>query len=120
MKQYTIQLIAEYLAERGADIPGFFDDAMELIRSEAIERNIVFDGYFREKWKIEAEHVMTFDSAYFEDKEKRNLYVYLSALNNHDIYEMVEYIWPIVFDEDLTENFLHREIYFLQEKGVKF
>lgn len=120
MKNFTISLFAEYLAESGDNIDQFYNSCMELIRAEAIEKNIQFDGYYREKWKIEAEHVMTFDSEYFEDPERRNLYVFLSALVNQDIYEFLEYIWPLVFDEDISENFIHREIYLLKEKGVKF
>jgi hypothetical protein len=113
-------LLSEYAAENGENSDEFFSDAMELIRAEAIERNIQFDGYFRSKWEVEAENVMTFDSEYFEDPYKRNLYVYLSALVNQDIYEMLEYIWPFVNDEDLDENIIHREIYFLKELGVQF
>ncbi len=120
MKSDIIFLLGEYAAESGNDMDQFFDSAMELIRSEAIERKIQFDGYFRTRWEIEADNVMSFDSDYFEDKNRRNLYVYLSALINQDIFEMVEYIWPFMQDEDLDENILHREIYFLQEKGVKF
>jgi len=120
MKANTFWLLGEYLADDADNISEFYKDAMELIRSEAIERNIVFDGYFKDKWKIEAENVMTFDSEYFEDSDRRDLYVFLSALVNQDIYDFLEYVWPFVFNEDISENSVHREIYKLQEKGVKF
>jgi len=120
MKSHIISLLSEYAAESGDNTDQFFHNAMELIRAEAIEKGIQFDGYFRAKWELEAENVMTFDSEYFEDPYKRNLYVYLSALVNQDIYEMLEYIWPFVNDEDLDENIIHREIYLLKEKDVKF
>ncbi|WP_288435390.1 hypothetical protein [uncultured Chryseobacterium sp.] len=120
MKANTIWLLGEYLVDDGFGSKEFYNDAMELIRSEAIERDIQFDGYFRMKWEIEAENVMSFDSEYFEDVQRRDLYVFLSGLVNQDIYEFLEYIWPSIFDEDISENNLHREIYKLKEKGVTF
>lgn len=120
MRDFTFNLLAEYLSEADGDLEEFRNNSMEVIRAEAIERNIQFDGYYRTKWEIEADNVMTFDSEYFEDPQRRDLYVFLAALVNHDIYDFLEYIWPLVYDEDISENFIHREIYLLKEKGVKF
>ncbi|MGE8528528.1 hypothetical protein [Chryseobacterium rhizosphaerae] len=120
MKANTMWLLGEYLADSADNIPEFYNDAMELIRAEAIERNIKFDKYFRGKWEIEADNVMTFDQEYFEDQQRRDLYVFLAGLINQDIYEFLEYIWPFAFDEDISENSIQREIYKLKEKGVRF
>lgn len=106
--------------EHAGELDEFFERSIGLIQYEAVQKNIEFDGYFREKWEIEAEHPMTFDEEYFENENRSELYVYLTALVDKDIFNYLHYVWGIVNGEDLNENVLHREIYLLKEKGVTF
>ncbi|MGK6342816.1 hypothetical protein ACMGDK_11290 [Chryseobacterium sp. DT-3] len=121
MDSNNIFEILENLAmDAPEDINDFYETSMGVIHSEAVERKIEFDGYFRTKWEIESNNVMTFDKEYFEDLQRKELYVFLAALIDEDIFEYLEYVWSLYKGEDLTENILHREIYLLKEKGVRF
>lgn len=102
------------------DINDFYESSMGIIHYEAVERKIEFDGYFQNKWEKEAENVISFNQEYFEDRDRGKLYVFLSASVNKDIFDLLHYVWRLVKDEELTDNVLHREIYNLKEKGVKF
>ncbi|WP_073336954.1 hypothetical protein [Chryseobacterium carnipullorum] len=118
--QDTEQVIMNITMDMAEDPEGVYNDVMELIREEAIEKEIEYDGYYRIKWEEEAENVMTFDKDYFENKDRRDLYIFKSALDDKEIFHLLHYIWNLAKGEDLNENILHREIYTLQEKGVKF
>jgi hypothetical protein len=118
--QDTEQVIINITMDMGEDPEGVYNDVMELIREEAIEKEIEYDGYYRSIWEEEAENVMTFNKEYFENKERRDLYVFKAALDDKDIFQLLDYIWNLKNGENLSENILHREIYFLKEKGVGF
>lgn len=97
-----------------------YEDMITFIQYQANEKKIEFDGFFRTKWEIEAEHPMTFNDEYFENEERSELFVYLAAEKDNDVFSWLEYAWNITHDEKLTENVLHQEIYLLKEKGVTF
>lgn len=78
------------------------------------------DGYFRKRWKISADTIFEFDEDYFEDKDRRDLYVFLSALVDKNIFEYLNYIWHHIYHEDLSMEIINTRIYKLKEKGVKF
>ncbi|MEA1849211.1 hypothetical protein U9K52_09830 [Chryseobacterium sp. MHB01] len=121
MEDSGIFAILENLAMDAADDPeGFYESVIGLMQYEAVQKNIEFDGYFRTKWEIAAELPMTFNEEYFENEERSELYVYLSALVDQEIFAYLEYAWNLVNDENLNENILHREIYLLKENGVTF
>lgn len=102
------------------DIVDFYETSIGVIQSEVVDRKIEFDGYFRSKWEIESNNLMSFDSEYFENKERQELYVFLAALLDKDIFNYLHYVWKLAKSEELTEKILNREIYLLNEKGVKF
>lgn len=116
----TEQVIMNITLDIAEDPEGVYQNVMELIRTEAIEKEIEYDGYYRHKWEEEAENVMTFDKEYFEDKDRRDLYIFMAALEDQEIFHLLYNIWNLSKSEDLNENILHREIYNLKEKGVKF
>jgi hypothetical protein len=119
-KETTIQLLQQAW-EDNADIPTlFYDNAIGLLQYAAVQKNIEFDGYFRTKWEIAADHPMTFDEEYFENENRSELYVYLSAEADSEIFECLEYAYNLAHDEKLSRDILHREIYLLKEKGVTF
>ncbi|KAA2223066.1 hypothetical protein [Chryseobacterium sediminis] len=118
--KHIFQLLANYIEEDPNDMVNFYDDAMNLIRGAAADKNIEFDGYFRERWEISADTIFEFDEDYFEDEDRRDLYVFLSALVDEDIFNYLHYVWHHVFHQELTEDILERRILELKEKGVTF
>ncbi|MCY0976898.1 hypothetical protein PGH12_06995 [Chryseobacterium wangxinyae] len=102
------------------DMVKFYNDGMQLVQARAIEKNISFDKFFRDEWGLEAENVMTFDSEYFDDPDRRDMYVFLSAVQDNDIFVALEYIWLAVHGEVLTENVLRREIFRFKDIGIRF
>ncbi|SHH68494.1 hypothetical protein SAMN05421866_3470 [Chryseobacterium oranimense] len=115
-----LEILSNYLEADPEDLECFYDDSMELIRGAATHKNIEFDGYFRERWEISADTVFEFDEEYFENKDRRDLYVFLSALVDKDIYSYLEYAWPFTQNEKLTEVIIKDKIQQLKEKGVRF
>jgi hypothetical protein len=83
----------------------------------AADKNIEFDSYFRERWEISASTIFDFDEDYFEDKDRRDLYVFLSALVDKEIFAYLHYVWHIVFYEELSEEIIETRIRELKEKG---
>lgn len=119
-KNEVIAILCNLAMDASEDINDFYESSMGIMLYEAVERKIEFDGYFRTKWEIEAENSVPFNDEYFDDKERVKLYVFLSALKNKDIFDFLHYVWSLVHNEELSENIIHREIYNLKEKGVKF
>lgn len=121
MTYFENMLLNEYRDRRAGDFLGFFNDAMDFLRCAANERKIEFEGYYGPLCEYEmTENFLDFNQEYFDDEDRRNLYVYLSAEVNQEIREMLEYVWETVYTEKLTDNILHREIYFLKERNVRF
>ena len=119
-KKDTLDLLKQAWLDN-SDIPSlFFENAIGLIQYAAVQKNIEFDGYFRTKWEIEADHPMTFDEEYFENENRSELYVYLAAEADQEIFECLKYAYDLVHDEKLSNNILHKEIYLLKEQGVTF
>lgn len=98
----------------------FFENSIGLLQYAAVQKNLEFDGYFRTKWEIEADHPMTFDDEYFENEHRSELYVYLSAEVDPEIFEGLKYAFDLTHDAELTYEVLHKEIYLLKEQGIKF
>lgn len=119
IRDETFQILYN-LAEEGAGSPELYHTLVSFIQYQANEKKLEFDGYFRTKWEIAADHPMSFDSSYFESEERSDLYVYLCALVDEDVYDWLEYAYNLTHDEKLSENILHREIYFLKENGTQF
>ncbi|OBW43473.1 hypothetical protein AB670_00002 [Chryseobacterium sp. MOF25P] len=113
-------IILQDMAEDSENLSELYYDMVGFIQYQANQKEIEFDGFFKTKWKIEAEHPMTFDEKYFEDENRSELYVYLAAEKDKDVLSWLEYAWNLTHEEKLTENILHREIYLLKEKGVSF
>ncbi|WP_374440591.1 hypothetical protein [Epilithonimonas sp.] len=119
-KNSTIQALKDAWKDN-EEIPElFFENAIGLIQYFAVQKNIEFDGYFRTKWEIEAEHPMTFDDEYFENENRSELYVYLAAEADEDIFECLKYAYNLVNEEEFTRETLHREIFLLREQGTNF
>lgn len=119
IRDETFQILFN-LVEEDADSPELYHTLISFIQYQANEKNLEFDGYFRTKWQIAADHPMSFDFSYFENENRSDLYVYLCALVDKDVFDWLEYAYNLTHDEKLSENILHREIYFLREQGIIF
>lgn len=113
-------IILQDLAKQIHEEPEIYHTMIGFIQYQASEKGIEFDEYFRTKWEIEADHPMTFDDQYFENENRSELYVYLSAEKDQQVFEWLEYAWNVTHSEKFTPNILHREIYLLKENGTKF
>ena len=119
-KDETLNLIKQAWIDNQEFPSLFFENAIGILQYFAVKKNIEFDGFFRTKWEIEADHPMTFDEAYFEDENRSELYVYLSAEADSEIYDCLKYAYDLVHDEKMSNNVLHKEIYLLKEQGISF
>lgn len=101
-------------------------ECMELVHSCAVEKGIQFDGYFTQRWKDAADTIVSFDEDYFDDPDKRDLYVYLSAMVDDEIFGFLNSVYMTFeytgFDRPpLTKEILEQKIHYLtKEKGVRF
>lgn len=118
-KEDTLQILYTN-AEDPDDLLELYENGIGLIQYLAVEKKIEFDEFFRTKWEIAAEHPMTFDEEYFENENRSELFVFLAAEADEEVYECLEYIYNLTHDENLSKNVIHREIYKLREKGIKF
>ena len=111
-------LFAEILQD---PIDDQYAESMDLIRSCAVEKNIEFDGYFHQRWKESADTIVNFDEEYFDDPDKIELYVFLAASVDEEIFEFLQIVYQTIFKLDLTREMIQEKIEFLtQEKGVRF
>ncbi|MGH1520516.1 hypothetical protein [Chryseobacterium sp. JK1] len=118
--KHIFQLLANYIEDDPENLDDFYDDAMNLIRGAAADKNIEFDGYFRERWEISADTIFEFDEDYFEDEDRRDLYVFLSALVDEEVFSYLHYVWHHVKNEELSKTIIENRIEELKEKGVRF
>lgn len=119
-KNSTIQAVKDAWKDNEEFPEVFFETAVGLIQYFAVEKNIEFDGYFRTKWEMEAEHPMTFDDEYFENENRSVLFVYLAAEADPEIFECLKVAYDICHNEKLSNEVLHKEIYLLKESGIGF
>lgn len=116
----TMYLLGEYLIDSANNLEEFYNDAMELIRGTADEKEIEFDEYFRTRWKDSADTIVSFNELYFSDTDRRDLYVFLSAQVDDDIFEYLSYVWNIVNKENITPEILKDQVQKLINKGIRF
>lgn len=101
-------------------------ESMELIHSCAVEKDIEFDGYFTKRWKEAADTIVSFDEDYFDDPDKRDLYVNLSAMVDDEIFGFLSTVYNTFehsgFDRPpLTKEIIQEKIHYLTKvKGVRF
>lgn len=104
-----------------SDSPFIYNDAMELLRACAAEKDIEFDGYFNQRLQDAADTIINFDKDYFEDADRRNLYVFLSAMVDEEIFQNLKTVYAHLDKSKLTRQSLKGEIEFLtKEKGISF
>jgi hypothetical protein len=119
----TKEEILQILHRNAKDIEGLlelYENGIGVIQYFAVEKKIEFDGYFLRKWEIEAEHPMSFNEEYFENENRNELFIFLAAEADIEIYECLEYLYSHTHAESLSKHLLYKKIYELREQGVKF
>ena len=102
------------------DNENVYNQTMDLIRTCADEKGIEFDGYFNQRWIDSADTIINFDEEYFENQDRRDLYVFLSALVDEEIFSFLNYLFLAVRKSPVSKEEIHIEIEKVKSKGVKF
>ena len=98
-----------------------YAESMDLIRSCADEKGIEFDGYFNQRWKESADTIIHFDEEYFDDPGRTELYVYLSAMVDDEIFNFLNQVYHFFEKKDITKEIIQYKIDHLTKvKGVRF
>lgn len=124
MQLKPIDIFTEYLVNEPTDIKGYFDDCISFIVGEANRKNIEFDGYFQQRWEDMADTIIHFDNEYFDNMDRKKLYVYLSCLVDDEIYGYLNDAYNVAFNISKlptpTKDELQNEINLLIANGTKF
>ncbi|WP_313504518.1 hypothetical protein [Kaistella carnis] len=98
-----------------------YAESMDLIRSCADEKGIEFDGYFKQRWKDSADTIVSFDEEYFDDPDRTELYVFLSAMVDEEIFSFLNQVYYFYEHKDITKELVQDKIEYLTKiKGVRF
>ncbi len=113
-------ILVNHLIDDPTDMESYWRDAIGLIQSEAIDKGIEFDGYFKEKWEDAAGTIFNFNEYYFDDEERRKLYVYLSALYDEEIMIHLKDAYQVASLPELTELHVKGVVDELIKGGTRF
>lgn len=98
-----------------------FNNASWILQEFAEAKKIEYLGYFRTKFEKNSEFLRIQSHPFLDDQtEKRNLYVFMSAQDDPEIFECLSYVYNITHDEVLTENVLKKEILNINRWGIIF
>ena len=98
-----------------------YAESMDLIRSCADEKGIEFDGYFKQRWKDSADTIVSFYEEYFDDPDRTELYVFLSAMVDEEIFSFLNQVYYFYEHKDITKELVQDKIEYLTKiKGVRF
>ncbi len=120
MELRPIDIFVEFFINEPTDLEQYFEDCYSLIVGEAGQRGIEFDGYLKQKWIQSSDTIIDFDEDYFEDFNRKKLYVYLSSLYNKEIYDYLCDAYGVALQEKPSKEELKKRIQNLIHKGVNF
>ena len=110
----------DYLANEPQNVSSYLNDCMDLLHGYAQEKGIEFDGYFQERWEVAADTIVNFDEDYFENRDRKNLYVFLSALYDDEVFDYLQNAYAIAKLEAPTKEWVKLQVDGLIAKGVRF
>ena len=110
-------LFVEYFINDPLDSEGYLNDCMDLLHGFAQEKGIEFDGYFQERWEDAADTIVNFDEDYFENRDRKNLYVFLSALYDDEVFDYLQGAYAIAHLEAPTQEWVKLQVDGLIAKG---
>ena len=63
---------------------------------------------------------MNFDEDYFENRDRKNLYVFLSALYDDEVFDYLQNAYAIAKLEAPTKEWVKLQVDSLTDKGLRF
>jgi hypothetical protein len=102
------------------NLNSYFEDCYSFIVGEADKRGIEFEGYLKTKWIDSSDTIYDFNDDYFDNIERKKLYVYLSSLYNSEIYSILIDAYEVVEQLPPTEEDIKLRIKNLIDSGVDF
>ena len=115
-----LELFKDYWANEPLEVTSYLNDCMDLLHGFAQEKGIEFDGYFQERWEDAADTIVNFDEDYFENRDRKNLYVFLSALYDDEVFDYLQGAYAIAHLEAPTQEWVKLQVDGLIAKGVRF
>ncbi|UTG66792.1 hypothetical protein J2O02_18385 (plasmid) [Elizabethkingia anophelis] len=103
-----------------SNLDSYFDDCYSFIVGEADKRKIEFEGYLRTKWEESSKTIYEFDEDYFDNLDRKKLYVYLSALYNSEIYSILKDAYDVVEKTPPNVEEINIRIKNLIDSGIDF
>lgn len=98
-----------------------FNGASWILQEYAESKKIEYVGYFRTKFEKNREFSQIGSHPYLDlMKEKRNLYVFMSAQDDQDVFVCLKYVYDKTHDEGLTPEVLKKEIFEVNQWGIIF
>lgn len=91
-----------------------------MLHGYAQEKGIEFDGYFKERWEDSANTIIEFDEEYFDNQDRKKLYVYLSALYDDEVYKYLKNAYEVAQLEAPNKEWVKQQVDGLIDKGVRF
>ncbi len=113
-------IFIDYLIDDPIDKETYFNDVISFIHGEAQRKGHEFDDYFQTKWEESADTISQFNEFYFDDLNRKKLYVYLSAMIDDEIFGYLNDGQEVAGSEKFTKESLKNEIDFLIKTGTKF
>lgn len=95
-----------------------YNEAVESVLHQCLDKKIKFDEYYRKQWGISMDGFSNFEVGYFKDSKERDLYIFLAALADGEIFNHLKEIWKREKNEELCGTVLFKEIYSLKDQGV--
>lgn len=113
-------IFVEYFIDDPEDLENYMLDALDLIHGEAQRKKHEFDGYFQTKWEEASETITQFNENYFNNIDRKWLYVYLSAMIDDEILGYLNDAYEVIWKPSITRDKIQLEINKLIEKGTRF
>lgn len=116
--QSLIGFFRQAVSESEDDM-GYLYRCFGVIQNHAAEKGLEFDGYFNSNFAQALVTPVSFEEDYFNDQDRVNLYVFKCAEIDGEVFELLKGVYALI-SYDLSSKDLEREIFMLEESGVKF
>ena len=115
-----LELYKENLANEPRNVSSYLNDCMDLLHGFAQEKGIEIDGYFQERWEDAADTIVNFDEEYLENRDRKNMYVFLSALYDDEVFDYLQSAYAIAKLDAPTQEWVKLQVDALISKRVSF
>ena len=120
MEIQPVDIFVEFFIDDPINLEEYFECCYALILGEADRKGIEFHGYLTEKWIESADTIIHFDEEYFDDLDRKKLYVYLSSLYDDEIYSYLCDAYEVALQDKPSKEELKIRVQNLINRGVSF